>query len=109
MPNGEWAHTDKGHASKVFYKFKYRWQKKGYEVDITTKQFYPVYLKALRCGVCGGGFGTGADERSHVKSIKVDVEEDCKVITIKDITIVHLSCNMLGNTNAGSHKEPEPY
>ena len=110
MSSGEWKKTPKGKCSKVYYKWRERWQKKGYEVKVSVKSFYPIYLKSVRCAECKQPFGR-SDNKKEVKSVRVDTSRGDKIILVKDISIVHYSCNLAGNTNAArkTRKEPDPY
>jgi len=97
MTNGEWAHTLKGKANRVFNKVRDRTEAKGLVWNIKPEDFYAIWFQALICPICGKPFST---MYGKLKSIRIVNLEQDKVVKPENIAIVHYACNKLGNQNA---------
>jgi hypothetical protein len=97
MANGKWGQSLKGKANRVFNKVRDRAEAKGFTWNVKPDDFYAIWFRSDTCWICGKPFSA---LYGKLKSIRLVNLGTSKVVKPENISVVHYSCNKLGNQNA---------
>ena len=86
MPDKEWEKTQRGQTQKKLDNLRYKWRKRGFDVNIAKKPFHDKYIRATTCKVCGKPLGK---DRVVLVGELVSGEN---TITLEQVYVVHWQC-----------------
>jgi hypothetical protein len=86
--NKAMANTERGRLYKKLDRFREKWRRRAYSVEVPFRDFVKYYERQDKCVLCGDLLGI---DRDNIALFIKDLPRS-KVITMRHITMAHVDC-----------------